>query len=423
MAANQVGKTLAASFETSFHLTGLYPEWWDGRRFGTPTKIWAGGPNSEHVRDNAQRLLFGDNGEWGTGAIPGHSITKIEKKSGIAEAIDFARIKHVSGGESYIKFKSYDQDVDAWSGETLHAVWYDEEPDYARYTEGLTRTNTGDNGRPGMVYLTLTPLLGMTKVARLFHPRPREMDAHMVRMGLQDALHYTEQDRIAIAASYPDHERKARVQGFPQLGEGAVFQVDYEQVVVSHPEELRWWVFLGGIDFGFDHPCGGVRIGWDREGDVIYVLQEYRQSRALTPMIASTLRRWDPEMAWAWPHDGYVHDRQSGKHTKTLFEEEGLFMLPIHAQYEEGQPGLEASVQEINDRMNSGRLKISRNCPMLREEMESYRREKGKIVKEYDDLISALRYAVMMKRFASFKDMESKKPAVLRGVDYNPFNG
>jgi hypothetical protein len=33
MAANRVGKTVAGAFETTCHLTGHYPIWWEGRRF------------------------------------------------------------------------------------------------------------------------------------------------------------------------------------------------------------------------------------------------------------------------------------------------------------------------------------------------------------------------------------------------------
>jgi hypothetical protein len=33
MAGNQVGKTLAAAMETAMHVTGLYPDWWQGHRF------------------------------------------------------------------------------------------------------------------------------------------------------------------------------------------------------------------------------------------------------------------------------------------------------------------------------------------------------------------------------------------------------
>ena len=31
MAGNQLGKTVAGSFEWAMHLTGDYPDWWNGR--------------------------------------------------------------------------------------------------------------------------------------------------------------------------------------------------------------------------------------------------------------------------------------------------------------------------------------------------------------------------------------------------------
>jgi phage terminase large subunit-like protein len=408
--------------ETNYHLTGEYPDWWTGRRFNNPIRMWVGGPTSEHVRDNAQRILFGPAGEEGTGTLPAHRIKAIERSRGIKNAIDYALIGHVSGGISYLNFKSYDQDTDTWSGDTLAAVWFDEEPPLDKYTEGLTRTNTGDNGRPGFVYLTLTPLLGMTKVARRFHPRPEERDAVLVRMGLKDALHYTEENIRDIASTYPAYERKARVEGFPQLGEGAVFPVEKKEYVIEPPQRERWWLHLGGIDFGWDHPCGLVECAWDRENDVVMFLRAWRERQKRTPEVASVMRRWGDWMPWAWPHDGWVHDRQSGLTTKALFEEEGVNMLPDHATFEDGKSGLEAGVLEMNDRIMTGRLKVSSACEPLIEEMEMYHRQGGKIVKLDDDLISAARYALMMRRFGALSGGEVRFPKLVGGPrDYQPF--
>ena len=61
-------------------------------------------------------------------------------------------------------FKTYDQGRTKWQGETLDFVWFDEEPPQDVYIEGLTRTNaTG-----GMVYLTFTPLKGISDVVHSF---------------------------------------------------------------------------------------------------------------------------------------------------------------------------------------------------------------------------------------------------------------
>ena len=51
MAANRVGKTASQAAEVAFHLTGLYPDWWEGIRFTRPTKIWCLGVSGEQLRD------------------------------------------------------------------------------------------------------------------------------------------------------------------------------------------------------------------------------------------------------------------------------------------------------------------------------------------------------------------------------------
>jgi len=57
-------------------------------------------------------------------------------------------------------------------------------------------------------------------------------------------------------------------------------------------------------------------------------------------------------------------------------------------------------LMEMLDRMQSGRFKVFANCVEFLEERRMYHRKDGKVVKERDDTISAVRYAVMMKRFA-----------------------
>jgi phage terminase large subunit-like protein len=61
-------------------------------------------------------------------------------------------------------FKAYEQGRTKWQSETLDFIWFDEEPPQDIYVEGLTRTNATD----GMVYLTFTPLKGMSDVVHSF---------------------------------------------------------------------------------------------------------------------------------------------------------------------------------------------------------------------------------------------------------------
>ena len=60
MAGNRVGKTIAGTYEDTLHATGLYPEWWEGKRFDHPTKGWIAGKTNETTRDILQVELFGN---------------------------------------------------------------------------------------------------------------------------------------------------------------------------------------------------------------------------------------------------------------------------------------------------------------------------------------------------------------------------
>lgn len=167
MAGNQLGKTYSGAAEMGLHLTGLYPEWWEGRRWHRPIRAWAGSETWDVTRDGVQRILVGepkDEGQWGTGLIPGDDLLDWSRRQGAPDALDSVIVRHVTGGVSTLGFKSYDQGRTKWQADTLDLVWFDEEPDQEIYIEGLTRTNaTG-----GCVYLTFTPVKGMSEVVHQF---------------------------------------------------------------------------------------------------------------------------------------------------------------------------------------------------------------------------------------------------------------
>lgn len=163
MAGNQLGKTFSGAAEAAIHLTGRYPDWWQGRRFDRPVRAWAGSETNEVTRDGVQRYLVGEpknEQAWGTGIVPKACLKDWTRRQGVPNALDGIMVEHVSGGLSMLGFKSYDQGRTKWQGETLDFVWLDEEPDHDIYMEALTRTNaTG-----GFIYLTFTPLKGMSAV-------------------------------------------------------------------------------------------------------------------------------------------------------------------------------------------------------------------------------------------------------------------
>jgi phage terminase large subunit-like protein len=171
MAANRIGKTWGVGgYETALHLTGRYPDWWEGRRFDRPVDGWAAGDTSETTRDIVQLALTGVGGEagessLGTGLIPAEDIVgEPTHRRGIAGAYDTIVVKHQSGGHSKLGFKSYDQGRKKFQGTSKDVVWLDEEPPMDVYSECLLRTMTTN----GLVLCTFTPLSGMTEVALQF---------------------------------------------------------------------------------------------------------------------------------------------------------------------------------------------------------------------------------------------------------------
>ena len=399
MASNQSGKTLAGAAEAAIHLTGRYPEWWKGRRFDHPIRMWAAGVTNEGTRDNPQRMLLGSTGEYGTGMIPADDIAKYNIGRGLPNAVDTCQIRHASGGLSYLSFTSYEKGRSKWQGETLDVLWLDEEPPPDIYSEGLTRTNAGDNGRGGIAFVTFTPLMGMTEVVTHFYPQVDSPARHLTHMTLEDVGHYTEEYKVEIAAAYPQHEREARARGIPMLGSGRVFPIEEEAIVVEPFPVPDHFAQVIGIDFGWDHPFAAVRLAWDRDNDVVYATDGYRRREATPPIHASALKKWG-DLPVAWPHDGHQHDRGSGEPLSMLYRKEGLRMLPEHATFESGGYSLEAGVLDMLTRMQTGRFKVFSSQSQWLAEFRLYHRKEGKIVKKGDDLMSATRQGVMALRFS-----------------------
>lgn len=404
MAGNQLGKTVAGSFEAAMHLTGQYPDWWDGVVFEQPTSGWAASITAQGTRDTVQRLLLGKPGEWGTGAIPKSCLVDIKRASGgTPDCVDSITVRHVTGGLSRLTFKTYDQGRLRWQGETLNFVWYDEEPPEDIYTEGLTRTNATS----GIVWLTFTPLLGMSDVVKRFII-DKQAGTKVTVMTIEDAEHYTPAQRKAIVAAYPAHEREARAMGIPTLGSGRIFPVA-EDVIRELPVTLpAFWPRLAGIDFGWDHPTAVVWGAWDRDTDTVHIYDCYRVKEATPVIHAATIKGKGDWIPVAWPHDGLQHDKGSGDALAQQYRDLGVKMLkdkathpPAEGEKEgTGGNGVEAGLMEMLDRMQTGRLKVAKHLHDWWEEFRLYHRDEGKVVKEGDDLMSATRYLIMMLRHA-----------------------
>ncbi len=234
------------------------------------------------------------------------------------------------------------------------------------------------------------------------------MSRNATGMTIDDAVHYTPAQREEIIESYSEHERDARLRGIPVFGSGLVFAVEDEKLAVDAFAIPAHFYRINGLDFGWDHPFAAVSLAWDKDADVVYVTALYHAREEVPVTHAAAIRPWGEWIPCAWPHDGLQHDKGSGKMLASLYAEQGLAMLPDHATHEGGGYGLEAGVIELLERMQTGRFKVFRHLEDWFAEKRLYHRQDGVIVKERDDILSATRVAMMMKRFAAVAP--SKKP-------------
>ena len=224
-----------------------------------------------------------------------------------------------------------------------------------------------------------------------------------------DVPHLTPAQKDALWAAIPQHQRDARTKGIPILGSGRVFTTA-EETIICEPFDLpRSFARITGVDFGIDHPFAAARCAWDRDNDIWYVTGSYRERDATPPLHAAALRPWGTSVPIAWPHDGLNRDKGSGDQLAAQYRAHGINMLPAHATHQEGGTGVEAGIMEMIERMQTGRFKVFRGLADWFEEYRLYHRKDGLIVKLTDDLISATRYALMMRRYAEVERAEQRR--------------
>ena len=417
IAANQFGKSETGSHVVASWMTGQYAKGWEGRRWSRPTRGWIAGETSLVVRDVQQRKLCGEPGvesAFGTGMIPKDSfVDKPSLARGVTDAYDTIQVKYLEpdgtwrGGVSVARFKSYEQGRAKFQGVTLYWGWGDEEPPEDIYSEFLTRIAEG-----GCLMMTFTPLRGRSKVVLRFIDEP-SVDRAFVNATLDEAEHFSEEERKRRMEGYLAHERDARSKGIPILGSGAVYGFSQDMIREAPIEHLPVeWAKLWGIDFGIDHPFAACLIAWDKDIDCIHVLQTIRMSGIGNTVLpinhAAAMRAIAAAVPVAWPHDGHVRDKGSGEELAVLYRKHGLAMLADHATFDTGGYSREAAVMEVAERAMSGRFKVASHLSDFWSEWGLYHRKDGQIVKQEDDIMSALEKAVMMKRHARPGPLGSK---------------
>ena len=447
-AGSQIGKSDAGAILTAYNLTGLYPKGWPGRRFDHAIDAWAVAESLKAARDISQTKLVGlpgDKDSFGSGMISKHLFVGDPVLArGEGDAIDTIRVRHVSGGVSTLRFRTYQAGRQALQGATLHYLWLDEEPDdFQIYSECLSRIS----GTKGLLVITFTPLLGMSGIS-IRYRQEHSPDRTFVQMGLDDVPpavedggggpdsppgHIPLAERQRIIDGYPEHEREARTRGEPMLGSGRIYKTS-EAAIIEDTDPLQfpnYWKWGAGMDIGMSgaHPWAYVLMCWDVDTDVIHLVAELRMSDAASPAHVQAIRTLEKrvfgrfmDFPTAWPTDAGTREHNNARPFTNAYIDHGLRMMPEPASHPgvTGQAAysLEAGVAEIDQRERAGKWKIARGMLCYLEERRLYHRKDGEIVRLRDDTLAAARYGYMMRRY--FRPLDECDTQIIPGVPGPP---
>ena len=397
LAGNRVGKSQTGAYETTCHLTGIYPGWWTGKRFDTATDGWVVGKTGITVRDTVQLALLGSIGEWGTGMIPRDLIVKIGKNS---SSVDYIQVKHSCGDISTVYFKSNDSGRQSFEGTAKDFIWLDEETDQEVYFECLVRTMTTD----GIVFTTFTPMKGLSPLIMSLleggNIETPKTGISVTTCSWDDAPHLSEATKLQMLNDLPPWQRLARSRGIPSIGSGVIYPIDPQDYTVQPIEIPANWKRLASLDVGWNRTaCLWLAINPD--DNVMYAYSEHYRGQA-EPIIHAEAIKARGSVPVVIDSAAHGRSQKDGEDLFTLYEQLGLTLYNANKSVETG-------LTTVWSALSFGKLKIFSSCTNLLTEMKTYRRDdKGVIVKSNDHLCDCLRYGVMTKDVA--KDMVPKAP-------------
>jgi hypothetical protein len=238
-----------------------------------------------------------------------------------------------------------------------------------------------------------------------------------VCIGMSDVPWLDEKIINEILSSTPPHLRDAVKNGTPSLGSGAIYPIPLDDVVLSQESASKLrpypshWKYLYGMDVGWNKTAIVV-VALDPDTDVMYVIDEYYQGKMEPEIHAARIKTKCDWMIGVIDPASKGRTQTDGKQLIQIYRSLGL-------KLREANNEVEAGIYKVWSRLATGKLKFMPSTVNLQNEYLLYRRdENGKIVKDHDHALDALRYAINTWQFAQQKPVKQ----AIKPSNYRKYN-
>lgn len=421
MAGNRTGKTYGTSAEFSYHLTGRYPDWWDGLRVAdSGHTYWALGVNLDSICRIVQKELLGTSNaalldEIGTGTIPKQCIDLERGLQRDGMRVKQIRIFHTDGGYNTLMFYNYDNEA-AMMGQKVMGAWMDEEPEFYSidiYSQIRTRIlNAGGEGRDGFIIITATPENGPTPLVNLFRNDKSGL-LYLQKASMDDNPTLTLKQIEDMLATVAPWQRAMRRNGEPVQGKGAVFEFNEDDYVIDDIQPQAHWQAIAAVDWGVAiDPTALVITLKDPDSETYYVydtffFDEDAYDRSPKNVAKALLESDYKAIPVIRPHDHPSESSQLKSYGINVQidpfrnpPESQLTIKRLGTNTTRAANDIETGIAEWCNLLRNGKLKILRRNEQLLEEMRSHsyktNRNSNKVERtKPDDTIDATRYSLM----------------------------